>query len=126
MSKKRNQDIKEIRHTMNFWNMTNNILLASLNRGQFIPASVFIIVLVGIMRMPEGDVTRFLYEVLADLKNGALLGYIWGGLVTYLWFKGTKALRKQNVTEMKRIVEERNHYQAKQIGEHNVKSSEVV
>jgi len=106
--------------------MVSNVLIASMNKGQFPPACVFILLLVMILKMPPADVSILMNEILQHLKNGYYLGYAWGVITTFLWYRHLRWQRRTTNDEVKRISEERNMFQAKQLGGKNVTSSEEL
>lgn len=109
---------------MNFWYMMNNVLLASLNRGQFIAAAVFFIVLVAIVKMPSEDVAKLAMSVKQDIRDGYLVGYIWALFSTVAWYLQVRIQRKMMINELKRMSRERDIAQEKLIGKEHVQSSE--
>jgi hypothetical protein len=79
-----------------------------------------------ILRMPQADITILMNEIVQHMKNGYYLGYVWGIIATFLWYRHTRWQRRSTTDEMKRISEERDMLQSKQLGKNNVPSSEDI
>lgn len=114
---------KETRSTMNFWQFINNVLIASLSKGQFIPACIFFLLLLALVRMPEGDVSKLLFEIEKDLKEGYLIGFSLDIFLVIGWYVHLRKQRKDFGKEIDRISQERDAYQEKLNGEAFTKSS---
>lgn len=115
---------KELRHSVNFWQALRDVLIASLAKGQFIPACIFFVLITLILKMPEGEVPKFLLEVKNDLKEGSLIGYALALILAIGWFIHAKYLRRKSEQEIRRITEERNTYQRDRNGKDFTESSE--
>jgi len=95
----------------NFWGAARDVLIASMNKGQF-PFAVFaIIILALILKMPSEDVTDFAYKVLQALVNTRILGWALTILLALGWFISNKALRRKQSTEFRRIGNEKKKVQ---------------
>jgi hypothetical protein len=75
--------------------MLRDVLVASINKGQFPIAMVGIIFLAMIVKMPDADVTKLAFQILDDLKTLHLLGYFLTLVVIILWYKHAQLLRNQ-------------------------------
>jgi hypothetical protein len=115
---------KEVVHSINVWQMLSNVLIASLNKGQFIAGIIFALLLVCILKMPSSDLSRLIFEIKQDFENAHIVGYIWGLFSTVGWYVQLKWQRKITIRELQRMSAERNAYQGKLLGEKYVKSSE--
>lgn len=93
--------------------MLNNVLIASLAKGQFLTALLFIAFIFMVWRMPPEDVSRLVFTVIADLENGTLLGYLLATITTGGWYLHTKRQRRLYEAEMARLAEQRDALQAR-------------
>lgn len=89
-----------------------DVLVASLNKGQFLPALLALLFAIMLVRMPSEDVSRLVFQILADLKNGQLLGYALALISTAGWAFHVKWQRRVITAEMRRVTRERNELQA--------------
>jgi hypothetical protein len=92
-----------------------DVFVTALNKGQFPLAIIGLIILVLIWRMPNQDVSKLVFEILADLKAGYLAG--WGlTVITSLgWFFHAKHIRRVMQNEFNRISKERTEQQEKRL-----------
>jgi len=102
---------RPLKQTLNFWAMLNNVLIASLAKGQFLTSLLFLTFIAMIFRMPPEDVSRLMFTVIADLENGKLLGYLLGILTTGAWYLHAKRQRRAFEREMARMAETRDEMQ---------------
>lgn len=121
MRKSRNKS--SVNQHVGCWQMVRDVLIASLNRGQFIPALLGMIFVVMILRMPPEDVSQLVFEIHRNIVNASLVGYFLGMLAISGWFIHSRWQRKLIDREMKRIAEERNKWQEHNLG-NRIKSSE--
>jgi hypothetical protein len=98
---------------LNFWAMLNNVLIASLAKGQFLTALLFGAFVFMVWRMPSEDVSRLVFTIITDLENGKLLGYVLGLGATGRWCLHTKRQRRLYEAEMARLAEQRDALQAR-------------
>ena len=108
------------------WPQTiRDILIASMNRGQFPLAVVSLVVIVLILKMPEEDVSKLVFSIIDGLENWKLLGYFMSFGLAAGWFLHAKWQRKLLASEIERISNERNKVQAQKLG-NKVKSSKEI
>lgn len=100
-----------------FWHMVRDVLVASLNKGQFLPACAFVLFLVIILRMPGEDVSRLAFRLVDDLENYSLLGYASAVVVLALWMIHARFQRRVAAGELKRVAKERTRLQEGAIGQ---------
>lgn len=72
-----------------------------------------------IWKMPSEDVSKLTFSVIDNLKSGYLLGYGFFIVTTGFWFFHSKYQRSLMTFEMKRVTDQRNLLQGK-----NIESSE--
>jgi len=108
----------------NMWGMLRDVLTVSMSKGQFPLALCGVIIVVVLVRMPSGDVSKLAFAVLAGIKSTYLLGYVlWLGCVMG-WFFHVRWQRTVIRGEMQRISGERNKLQDKAAGRHLESSEE--
>ena len=108
---------------VNFWGMWLGVFQASLNRGQFLVAMMGFIYVIMILKMPPEDVSKLMFEILAKLERGYLIGYILGIFSSFGWFIHARTQRRIISREMERIGLEKSHLQSNKL-DGNIKSSE--
>lgn len=97
----------------NFWGMIQNILIASLNKGQFLIGFVGLIFLIMVLKLTQEDTKNLLDSIILTFKDWHYLGWIFGVFSTGGWYLGTKRLRHINAKEMNRISFEKKQLQQK-------------
>ncbi|MEO7509326.1 MAG: hypothetical protein ABIZ95_18920 [Pyrinomonadaceae bacterium] len=106
---------REVIQKVNFWAMMQNVIIASLSKGQLLPVLLFFLLLVLILRMPAQDVKGFFDSVITGLVNMSLGGYVMflgslGG-----WFIHSRFQRRFYESELKRLAPERDSRQSPQL-----------
>jgi hypothetical protein len=105
------------------WHALRDVLIASMNKGLFLPTVAFLTTIAMILKMPAQDVSRLAFEILKKLENGDLVGYVLSVLLTSGWYVHSKYQRRSIVAEQRRISEERNEWQNRAL-RGNIESSE--
>lgn len=108
-----------------FWHMWRDVLVTSMNKGQFPVALVGMIFLVMIIKMPGADVSKLVFQIFADVKAGWLAGYAGCFGLVVAWFLHSKRQRRISASELRRISAERNRLQADATGL-NLTSSDTI
>ena len=106
-----------------FWEFLRDVLVASMNKGQFPAALIAMIVLSMIWRMPPTDISRLIFRLLDVAEAERLAGYFVSVVSLSGWFFHARYQRRLITHEMQRISNERNQLQARELGK-MVKSSE--
>jgi hypothetical protein len=106
-----------------FYQMLRDVLIASINKGQFPWAILAMIVIAVIFRMPPDDVSKLAFRVLDALERGALLGYALAFFATAGWFFHSRYQRRIITVELNRMSKQRNQLQAHKLG-NKIRSSE--
>jgi hypothetical protein len=96
--------------------MIRDILIASLNKGQFPLAIVGLLVAIVLARMPPEDISKLVFLIIENLKNGAFVGYVLFVATTGGWFVHARFQRRVITGEMRRISDERTRVQEKALG----------
>jgi ABC-type multidrug transport system permease subunit len=96
--------------------MLRDILIASMNKGQFPVAIIALVLIVMILKMPAADVSRLVFHVLGLLERGSLLGYCLSSVLGMGWLLHARFQRRLIQDEMRRISEQRTSLQARALG----------
>lgn len=112
-----------VKKRMNLWQFLRDVLVASINKGQFPLAVVALIVCLLILKMPPDDVSKLVFQIFDNIKNFKLAGYLWGIIATIGWFIHIRIQRNVLNNEIMRVSDEKTTLQKMGIGEKNIKSS---
>jgi hypothetical protein len=104
--------------------MLRDVLVASINRGQFPVAILGLIIIAVILKMPAGDVSKLVFRSLGLTEHGSVLGYMFAAASAAGWYLHVRHLRRLISDEMRRISEERSEMQARALRARG-KSNEV-
>jgi len=96
-----------------FWQAIRDIMVMSMNKGQFPVALIGLIVICFIFKMPAKDVSKLVFEVLGLFKSLHLVGWTLGLITSIGWLLHSEYQRRMIDKEMARISRERNEKQAK-------------
>lgn len=103
--------------------MWRDVFRYSLNKGQFIPALVAFIIAISILKMPSEDVSKLIFEILAKLESGYLIGYAVGIFSLIGWYTHSRWQRRLIAREMQRIGLEKSQLQNEKLNG-KIKSSQ--
>lgn len=95
--------------------MLRDVLIASMSKGQFPLALLALIFVVMILKMPQADVSKLVFEIFQLLKQGYYVGYALSALTIGGWFMHARWQRRVIDSEMARIAQERDRYQKAQM-----------
>jgi hypothetical protein len=98
-----------------------DVLIASMNKGQFPAALIAMFILSMIWRMPPADVSKLVFRLLDLAEERCLVGYVASVLFLFGWFFHARYQRRLITREISR---ERNQLQARELGK-KLKSSEA-
>ena len=93
--------------------MLSNVLIASMNKGQFPVALFALVVIVILIKMPSADVSKLAFRILDDLRTNYLIGYGLAVITLVVTLFITKWQRRRITIEMRRISDERTMLQTK-------------
>ena len=96
---------------LNFWAMMNNVIIASLGRGQLLPALLFFAYILMVLKMPSADVSVLMFGILSGLEKGSLLGYVLAVALVFGWFLHVKWQRRRFEADMRRMAGTRDEVQ---------------
>ena len=85
--------------------MMNNVIIASLSKGQLLPVLLFFAYVLMILKMESSEVSRLMFAILSDLENGSLLGYLLLPAVTAGWYFHARWQRRGFEAEMRRMAD---------------------
>ncbi len=98
--------------SVTIWQMIRDLVIYSLDRGQFMPVGFLGIVTLIIWRLPAADLKEVALESIRFFQNVGPLGWASSVLIAILWGVHVRWLQKSNQTEMERLVDERNELQS--------------
>lgn len=96
---------------LNFWAMMNNVIIASLGKGQLLPVLFFFAYILMVLKMPQADVSILMFGILSGLEKGSLLGYVLAVALFAGWFLHVKWQRRRFEAEMRRMAAKRDEVQ---------------
>jgi heme exporter protein D len=99
------------RKGITFFQMLRDVLVASLNRGQFPMAMMGLIVIVAICRMPPTDLSRLIFRILDTAELHKYGGYALSMVVTIAWSIHSKRQRRESTAEIRRLSDRNNRIQ---------------
>lgn len=101
----------------NIWGMMRDIIIASMNKGLFIPAAIFLLLLILFLKLNSEDTRILLKEIFDIFTQWKTLGWVIALFSIIGWIYNTKYLRRIHAIEMRRIAEEKKLLQEKNINE---------
>lgn len=107
----------------NFWGMMRDVLISSLNKGQFPIALVGLIIVIIVLRMPEDKIGELAFRILELFREMHILGWVLSAILTLGWFFNVKALRRLHTNEVTRVSDEKKDLQGRLIGKEISSSS---
>lgn len=103
--------------------MLRDVLIASINKGQFPIALLAIIAVVMLMRMPPEDIGKLVLRLLDAAERRWVVGYALCAVTALGWFFHARFQRRVIDGEVARVCDERTRLQQQALG-NIVKSSE--
>ena len=107
----------------NLWGMIQNVLIASLNKGQFLLGIIGLGFIIMIVKLSPADTKIFLDSLLEAAGSWKYAGWMLGIFSTAGWFFGTKRLRTLHTKEINRISEEKKNLQQSKLNNKRLSSS---
>ncbi len=106
------------------WECVRDVLIHAINKGQLPAAAVALILIIVALRLPPDKLGQ-LVDVVVNWHYGlSLIGYLIAIVVLVAWLWHHRWCRGVQQREMDRLVEERNFWQGKVMGE-PMRSSEA-
>ena len=103
--------------------MMRDVLIASINKGQFPVAFLGFIIMVVILKMPGQDVSTLVFRLLDASERKWAIGYVTAVLLALCWYFHASYQRKFFTREMQRLSRERTALQERMLGK-QIRSSE--
>ena len=101
----------------NFWGMVRDIIIASFNKGIFLPVGIWLLFLILFLKLNHEDALYLLVNFRTLLLDLRILGWFLFGITVILWCFSVKRLRRVHAEEMRRVSEEKKGYQEKELGQ---------
>jgi hypothetical protein len=88
------QSKERVPGSLGFAEMLRDVLVASINRGQFPFALLGLVVLVSILKMPAADVSTLVFRLVESITGGPAMGYVLAALMLIGWSWHVSYLRR--------------------------------
>lgn len=108
---KRKKPVKQEAKKIGFNQMLRDVLIASMNKGQFPLAIIGLIVMFALYKMPAEDVSKLVFNYFQFFTANSMLGYGLFALTLAGWFFHAKWQRRKIAEEMERIGKEKSKWQ---------------
>lgn len=99
----------------NHWWFLSNVLTTSMNKGLLIPLGLVLVLLIFAIRIPSTEISPFIEKVLNSIQNYRILGWVFFGFSTFVFFLLLRWQRRVHTNEVKRIAKEKKQLQQNQI-----------
>lgn len=100
-----------------------DIVVTSMNKGQFPILCIFIPIFIILWRLPEKDLSDIVLKMVDYFAKGELVSYVLLLAVLIGWFVQAKTARTYHTEEMNRVAQEKSRLQ-NELAKKNFKSSE--
>jgi hypothetical protein len=100
-----------------------DVLIASINKGQFPFAILGLVSLTLIIKMPSDDVSKLVFRLVDGMERDSLSGYFLSLLILIGWYIHARYQRRVINGEIERMAAERNTLQSKSLGQQRIRSS---
>jgi hypothetical protein len=97
----------------NWSGAVRDILVASLNKGQFPVAFALVILAIIFLRMPAKELSIFVFNVLDRFENNYIFGWFFFILSLFGWYFHNRYVVKVHCNEMDRVSTEKTDLQNK-------------
>ena len=91
--------------------MLTDVLIASINKGQFPLACLTLFGMFMVYRMPSADVSKLVFQIVEHVANGSFIGYMLSVLFGGGWLLHARWQRKIITGEMDRVGREKSSLQ---------------
>jgi len=99
-NKARSSEAKQSKSEFTYAQALRDVLVASINKGQFPIAILGMVILTVLFRMPAERVGELAVELLRQLLAGWLLGYVLFGVTLMGWFVHAKKIRTEYLQQL--------------------------
>lgn len=103
-------------HRPNFWGMMRDVLIHSLNKGQFLIGLIGFCIIIMILKMSQERTEEFIFELLSMVKSIYYVGWTLTFICILGWYSSSRRLRKIHTSEMRRISQEKKSIQENSLG----------
>lgn len=110
--------------TVGMWQAIRDVLVASINKGQFLVAVLAAIVGLIIYRLPEKELGFLSHKIIDRLMDWSAVGWGLSACLVLGWYVHAKWQRRVTHGEMKRLSDERTKLQEKLAGREMSSSKE--
>lgn len=102
-----------MRNKKSWQEVIENVLIAAINKGQFLTAVIGIFFIILAVRLPQKDLAKFVEIIMPNSQ----LGYVLFIICLFGWRKHVLWLRKKMEAEINRLADERNSLQKEKLGD---------
>lgn len=114
-SNQKSKDNQPNKYRPNFWGMWQNILIAALQKGQFLIGLSGLIIIVSLLKMKPEDIANIYKELFGILKSFYLVGWLLTLLVVILWYIFAKKASKIHAGQINKLLDDYQKLQEKLI-----------
>lgn len=97
----------------NIWDVIRDVLIASINKGQFPLALFSLIVVILVVKMDGDKATELIFRIFEELLSLRLLGWALSIILIAAWYRHARKLRRVFTEEVTRIANEKTALQQK-------------
>lgn len=115
---KKNKNIQEY----NLWSFLHLTLRDAMNKGVLLPATLSILLILTVLKMPSDDVSKLVFSLLESFKDWSITGWVLAVFLAFGWVFHAKWQRSGFTRELSRIGNEKSKLQERLLGA-DVKSS---
>lgn len=94
----------------------NNVFITSLWTGQFISATIALLVAIFLISFPKDALVWLVVDFYKSVKAGVWTGYVVGAVSVAGWVLHVRSIKEAHEKELKRINEEKYFYQQIALG----------
>jgi hypothetical protein len=105
------------------WHMMRDVLVASLNKGQFPIAILGLIIVIWLIRLPADELSILTHNTFVLFKTYYFGGYIASVSLALGWFFHSKRQRRLHTEEVTRLSSQRTDWQQKALENKKLPSS---
>lgn len=95
----------------NGWGMIQNIFIAAMRNGQIVPAIIFLLLLIMILKLNSTQIMGLFNSIGDTFKSIYVLGWVLFGISLLYFERRMKKLRQSHSKEMDRVSEEKKQLQ---------------
>ena len=96
---KSGSNTSERSHRFGFAEMLRDVLVASIERGQFLVATISLIVTIIVLKLPGEAMSALIVKFLDSLERACFLGYVIAVVLAVSWFWRSRRHRQSLMRE---------------------------